>query len=147
MNAIDTISNWQRSCYCGEPRDTQVGQEVTVMGWVHGRRDHGGVTFIDLRDRSGIVQVVCNPQVSPAAHAAAKDIRLEYVLAVRGVLAQRSPETVNPNLPTGAVEISATELRVLNAARTTPFLVDDTTGPSENARLRYRYLDLRRPQM
>jgi len=117
------------------------------MGWVHGRRDHGGVTFVDLRDRSGLVQVVCNPQVSPAAHAAAKDIRLEYVLAVRGVLAQRSPETVNPNLPTGAVEISATELRVLNASRTTPFLVDDTTGPSENARLRYRYLDLRRPQM
>ncbi|HKA55258.1 MAG TPA: aspartate--tRNA ligase [Candidatus Binatia bacterium] len=144
---MESLGNWERSCYCGEPRPAQVGQEVTVMGWVHGRRDHGGVTFIDLRDRSGIVQVVCNPQVSPAAHAAAKDIRLEYVLAVRGVLAQRSPETVNPNLPTGAVEISASELRVLNASRTTPFLVDDTTGPSENARLRYRYLDLRRPQM
>ena len=117
------------------------------MGWVHARRDHGGVTFIDLRDRSGLVQVVCNPQVSPAAHTAAKDIRLEYVIAVHGVLAQRSPETVNPNLPTGEVEISASELRVLNPSRTTPFPIDDTITPTENARLRYRYLDLRRPQM
>ncbi|MBI3796639.1 MAG: aspartate--tRNA ligase [Deltaproteobacteria bacterium] len=144
---MESLSNWERSCYCGEPGLAQVGQKITVMGWVHARRDHGGVTFIDLRDRSGLVQVVCNPQVSPAAHAAAKDVRLEYVLAVHGVLARRSPETVNPNLPTGEVEVSASELRVLNPSRTTPFPVDDSIIPTENARLRYRYLDLRRPQM
>jgi aspartyl-tRNA synthetase len=124
-----------------------VGQELTVMGWVHARRDHGGVTFVDVRDRSGVIQVVCNPQVNPAAHSAAKDVRLEYVLAVRGIVARRSPETVNPNLPTGEIEIQASELRVLNAARTTPFPIDDTTEPAETARLRYRYLDLRRPKM
>jgi aspartyl-tRNA synthetase len=117
------------------------------MGWVQARRDHGGVTFVDLRDRSGVVQVVCNPQVNPAAHAAAKDVRLEYVLAVRGVLARRPPETVNPNLPTGEVEIQASDLRMLNPSRTTPFPIDDATEPVENTRLRYRYLDLRRPQM
>jgi len=144
---VESLGNWERSCYCGEPRLAQVGQEITVMGWVHARRDHGGVTFVDLRDRSGIVQVVCNPQVNLTAHTAAKDVRLEYVLAVRGVLAQRSSQTVNPNLATGEVEISATELRVLNPARPTPFPIDDATNLAENARLRYRYLDLRRPQM
>src|SRR5213080_4781975 len=117
------------------------------MGWVQARRDHGGVTFVDLRDRSGLVQVVCNPEVSPAAHTAGRDARLEYVLAVRGVLARRPPENVNPNLPTGEVEILATELRVLNPSRTTPFPIDDTTTLAENTRLRYRYLDLRRPKM
>jgi aspartyl-tRNA synthetase len=120
---------------------------MTVMGWVQARRDHGGVTFIDLRDRSGIVQIVCNPQVSPAAHGAAKDVRTEYVLAVQGTLARRSPDTVNPNLPTGEVEIHALELRVLNASRTPPFPIDEAITPAENTRLRYRYLDLRRPQM
>ncbi|MBI3301045.1 MAG: aspartate--tRNA ligase [Deltaproteobacteria bacterium] len=144
---MESLGDWQRSCYCGDPRPAQVGQEITVMGWVQARRDHGGVTFVDLRDRSGVVQVVCNPQVNPAAHAAAKDARLEYVLAVRGVLAHRPPETVNPNLPTGEVEILATELRVLNPSRATPFPIDDTITPAENTRLRYRYLDLRRPQM
>ncbi|MGH7964441.1 MAG: OB-fold nucleic acid binding domain-containing protein, partial [Candidatus Binatia bacterium] len=123
---MDSLKDWQRSCYCGEPRPAQVGRELTVMGWVHAQRDHGGVTFLDLRDRSGVVQVVCNPQTSPAAHTAAKDVRLEYVLAVRGTLARRSPETVNPNLPTGEVEIVATEVQVLNASCTTPFPVDDT---------------------
>jgi aspartyl-tRNA synthetase len=144
---VESFGDWQRTNYCGEPRPSQVGQEITVMGWVHARRDHGGVTFVDLRDRSGLVQVVCNPQASPAAHAAAKDVRMEFVLAVRGVLSHRPPDTVNPNLPTGEVEVLATELRVLNPARTTPFPIDETTEPTENTRLRYRYLDLRRPQM
>lgn len=144
---MELLDNWQRTSYCGTPRLAQVGREVTVMGWVHARRDHGGVTFIDLRDRSGIIQAVCNPQVSPAAHAAAKDVRSEFVLAVRGTLTKRPPDTVNPNLPTGEVEILVTELRVLNASRTTPFPIDDVTEPAENVRLRYRYLDLRRPQM
>jgi aspartyl-tRNA synthetase len=117
------------------------------MGWVHARRDHGGVTFLDLRDRSGIIQAVCNPQASPAAHAAAKDVRLESVLAVRGTLTRRPPDTVNPNLPTGEVEILVTALQVLNTSRTTPFPIDDLAEPTENIRLRYRYLDLRRPHM
>jgi aspartyl-tRNA synthetase len=144
---VESLDNWQRSCYCGEPRLAQVGQEITVMGWVQARRDHGGVTFVDLRDRSGLVQVVCSPQVNPAAHTAAKDVRLEYVVAVRGILSRRPPETVNPDLPTGEVEILANELHVLNPSRTTPFPIDDATTLAENTRLRYRYLDLRRRQM
>lgn len=117
------------------------------MGWVHARRDHGGVTFIDLRDRSGVVQIVFNPQINQDAHNAAKDVRMEYVLSVRGVLEKRSPETINPNLPTGEVELQVSELRILNPSRTVPFPIDEETNPTENARLRYRYLDLRRPQM
>jgi len=117
------------------------------MGWVHARRDHGGVTFIDLRDRSGLLQIVFNPQINAAAHAAAKDIRMEFVLAVRGTLTKRSPETINPNLPTGEVELQVQELRLLNPSRTVPFPIDGETTPTENARLRYRYLDLRRPSM
>lgn len=144
---MELLGNWQRSCYCGDPRSAQVGQELIVMGWVHARRDHGGVTFIDLRDRSGMVQVVFNLQVNETAHTAAKDLRMEYVLAVRGILTNRSAETINPNLPTGEVEIQVSELRILNPARTVPFPIDAETTPTENARLRYRYLDLRRPQM
>ncbi|MBI3245601.1 MAG: aspartate--tRNA ligase [Deltaproteobacteria bacterium] len=144
---MQSLGDWKRSCYCGEPRPIQVGQELTVMGWVNARRDHGGVTFVDLRDRSGLLQVVFNPQVNEAAHTEAKDVRLEYVFAVRGVLARRSPETINPNLPTGEVELQVNELRVLNSSRTTPFPIDEETIPAENTRLRYRYLDLRRPEM
>ena len=144
---MELLNDWKRSCYCEELRPSQVGQELTVMGWVHARRDHGGVTFVDLRDRSGLLQIVFNPQVSPASHAAAKDLRGEFVLAARGVLARRSPETINPNLPTGEVELQVSELRVLNSSRTIPFPIDEETNPAENTRLRYRYLDLRRPQM
>ena len=144
---MESLGDWQRSCYCGEPRVTQVGQPLTVMGWVHSRRDHGGVTFVDVRDRSGLVQIVCNPQVSPAAHTQAKELRLEYVVAARGRLERRSPETINPNIPTGEVELVVEELRALNASRTPPFPIDADTEPAENTRLRYRYLDLRRPKM
>jgi aspartyl-tRNA synthetase len=120
---------------------------MTVMGWVQSRRDHGGVTFIDVRDRSGLVQIVCNPQVNKTAHARAKDLRLEYVVAARGRLESRSAETINPNLPTGEVELVVEELRVLNPSRTPPFPIEDETEAAENTRLRYRYLDLRRPKM
>ena len=144
---MESLGDWQRSCYCGEPRVAQVGQQLTVMGWVHSRRDHGGVTFIDVRDRSGLVQIVCNPQVNKTAHARAKDLRLEYVVAARGRLEPRSAETINPNLPTGEVELVVEELRVLNPSRTPPFPIEDETEPAEDTRLRYRYLDLRRPKM
>lgn len=117
------------------------------MGWAHARRDHGGVTFIDLRDRTGLVQVVFNPQVNPATHGAVKDVRLEYVVAVKGTVAKRPPDTANPDLPTGEVEVVAEELRCLSSSRSLPFPIDDELEPAESTRLRYRYLDLRRPKM
>src|SRR5439155_16007305 len=117
------------------------------MGWVHRRRDHGGVIFLDVRDRSGLVQVVLDPERGAAAHARGADVRLEYVVAVRGRIVPRSAETVNPELPTGAIEIVGAELRLLNAARPSPFPIEDDVDTAENVRLRHRYLDLPRPRM
>jgi aspartyl-tRNA synthetase len=142
----DQLSDWKRSCYCGEPRANAVGNELTLFGWVRSRRDHGGVIFVDLRDRSGICQIVFNPEFDAAAHEKAKQLRSEDVIAVRGNLSKRSPETINPDLPTGEVELMGKELRLLNAAQVPPFTVDDETEANENTRLKYRYLDLRRPQ-
>jgi aspartyl-tRNA synthetase len=144
---LSTLGGWERSDYGGDLRLTDAQRTVTVMGWVHGRRDHGGVIFIDLRDRSGLVQVVLDPERSAAAHAAASSVRLEFVVAVQGTIVPRSKETVNPDLPTGEIEIVGHELKVLNTARPSPFPVDDTTDVAEATRLRYRYLDLRRPRM
>ena len=144
---VDSVGDWTRSDYCGDLRPTDVGREVTVMGWVHGRRDHGGVIFLDLRDRGGIVQVVLNPERSGAAHERGADVRLEYVVAVRGTVVARSAETVNPDLPTGAVEIVGRDLRVLNTATPSPFPIEEDVEVAETARLRFRYLDLRRPRM
>jgi aspartyl-tRNA synthetase len=142
----DQLGDWKRSCYCGEPRAESVGAEMTLVGWVHSRRDHGGVIFVDLRDRSGLCQIVFNPEIDPTAHEKAGQIRSEDVIAVRGALSKRSPETINPDLPTGAVELVCRELRLLNASQVPPFNIDDETGANENTRLKYRYLDLRRPQ-
>jgi aspartyl-tRNA synthetase len=142
----DQLGDWKRSCYCGEPRAGAVGRELTLVGWVRTRRDHGGVIFVDLRDRSGLCQIVFNPEVNAAAHEKAKHIRSEDVIAVRGILSKRSPETINPDLPTGEVEITAKELRLLNASQVPPFVIEDETEANENTRLKYRYLDLRRPQ-
>jgi len=144
---VEPLGDWRRSDLCGALRPADIGRVVTLCGWVHARRDHGGVLFIDLRDRSGLVQVVCNPAESPAAHARAGEVRLEYVIAVRGEVRARPPETVNVELPTGAIEVSVRELRVLNTARPTPYPIDDITEVSEPNRLRYRYLDLRRPRV
>jgi aspartyl-tRNA synthetase len=142
----DQWGDWQRSCYCGEVRASSVDKELTLAGWVHSRRDHGGVIFVDLRDRSGISQVVFNPERDAASHEKAKQIRSEDVIAVRGALARRSPETINPNMVTGEVELKCNELRLLNASAVPPFIIDDETDATENTRLKYRYLDLRRPQ-
>ena len=142
----DQLGDWQRTSYCGEPRASSVGSDMTLAGWVHSRRDHGGVIFVDLRDRSGICQVVFRPEVDPASHERAKQLRAEDVIAVRGTLAKRSPETVNPELATGEVELVSQELRLLNASAVPPFPIEDETDANENTRLKYRYLDLRRPQ-
>jgi aspartyl-tRNA synthetase len=142
----DQLGDWKRSSYCAEPRAASVGKEMTLFGWVHSRRDHGGVIFVDLRDRTGICQVVFNPEVDAASHEKAKQTRSEDVIAVRGVLARRSPETINPDLATGEVELKSNELRLLNASQVPPFVIDDETDANENTRLKYRYLDLRRPQ-
>ena len=142
----DQLGDWKRSCYCGEPRAEAVGRELILTGWVHTRRDHGGLIFVDLRDRSGITQIVFNPEVNPEAHEKAKQLRSEDVIAVRGMLARRPAETLNPDLATGEVELAGKELRLLNASQPPPFLIDDETDANENTRLKYRYLDLRRPR-
>jgi aspartyl-tRNA synthetase len=142
----DQLGDWKRSCYCGEPRAESVGAEMTLAGWVHSRRDHGGVIFVDLRDRKGLCQIVFNPEIDALAHEKAGQIRSEDVIAVRGVLSKRSPETINADLATGEVELVCRELRLLNASQVPPFNIDDETEANENTRLKYRYLDLRRPQ-
>jgi aspartyl-tRNA synthetase len=124
-----------------------VGRDVVVAGWVHRRRDHGGVVFVDLRDRSGLVQVVFKPDASPEAHARAADLRPEFVLAAAGRVEHRSPETVNPAMATGQVEVVARELRVLNTATPAPFPIEEDPGVDESVRLRHRIHDLRRPTL
>jgi aspartyl-tRNA synthetase len=134
-----------RSLYCGELNETHLDQEVTLCGWVHRRRDHGGVIFIDLRDHKGLVQVVFDPD-REAIFATAERVRNEYVLRVTGRVRSRPEGTVNPDMPTGQVEVLGLELEVLNAAETPPFQLDDQ-DVNEEMRLRYRYIDLRRPEM
>ncbi len=136
-----------RSIFCGEVSKQHVGQEVTLNGWVNKRRDLGGVIFIDLRDRSGIVQLVFNPEVNKAAWEIADKVRGEYVLSVKGKVIERSLEAVNPKLKTGEIEIVASEITILNEAKTPPFQIEDNVEVDESIRLKYRYLDLRRPEM
>jgi aspartyl-tRNA synthetase len=137
----------RRTHHCWELGADDVDKEVVLMGWVHRRRDHGGVIFVDLRDREGITQVVFNPLVDKKIHAKAHAIRNEYVLAVRGKVDPRPPDMVNPKLKTGEIEVAVTELKILNAARTPPFLIEDEIDASETVRLKYRHLDLRRSEM
>jgi aspartyl-tRNA synthetase len=122
-----------------------VGAVVTLMGWVHTRRDHGGLIFVDLRDRGGITQVVFNPGTSGEAHDLAHEMRSEYVLAVTGIVSLRPGNTVNQKLPTGEIEVLVSDLTILNTAKTPPFMIEDETDVAETLRLKYRYLDLRRP--
>jgi len=133
-----------RTHTCGEPRASLAGKEVTLAGWVHTRRDHGELTFIDLRDRYGITQVVAHAKENPAAHKALGKVRNEWVLRVRGTVRPRPEGTKNAKLPTGEVEIAATEIEVLNESKTPPFYVNEETEVEETLRWKYRYLDLRR---
>jgi aspartyl-tRNA synthetase len=142
----DALSDWKRSCYCGAPRAEAVGRELILAGWVRTRRDHGGLIFVDLRDRTGITQVVFNPEFDASAHEKAKQLRSEDVIAVRGTLAKRPAETLNPELATGEVELLGKEVKLLNASQVPPFNIEDETEANENTRLKYRYLDLRRPE-
>ena len=146
---LDHLGNLERTHSCGELRATNIGKGVTLMGWVAKRRDFGELTFIDLRDRAGITQVVFNSEDAAEAHAKAKELRGEYVIAVIGEVVARDENTRNPKITTGDVEVHAKELFVLNDARTPPFQLDATGDAlaSEDLRLKYRYLDLRRPQL
>ena len=136
-----------RTHTCGELSIENIGQQVTLAGWVNRRRDHGGLIFIDLRDRYGITQVICDPERSSEAHRLASEVRSEYVVQVTGVVVPRLPGTENPNLKTGAIEVAADRVVILNTSRTTPFPISDTISVDESLRLKYRYLDLRRPRM
>jgi aspartyl-tRNA synthetase len=146
---LDHLGNLERTHSCGGLRAENIGQRVTLMGWVAKRRDFGDLTFVDLRDRAGITQVVFNSEDAPEAHAKAKELRGEYVITVIGEVVARDANTRNPKIATGDVEVRAKELLILNDARTPPFQLDATAEAlaSEDLRLKYRYLDLRRPQL
>ncbi|MBV8218954.1 MAG: Asp-tRNA(Asn)/Glu-tRNA(Gln) amidotransferase GatCAB subunit C, partial [Solirubrobacterales bacterium] len=139
--------NGYRDTWCGQLSADRADTEARVAGWVHRRRDHGGLIFIDLRDRSGIVQLVFHPESAPAAHAKAHELRSEDVISAHGTVARREPENVNPRLPTGEVELAVGELDLLARAQTPPFPVDEDGPVEEHLRLRHRPLDLRRAPM
>ena len=142
----DTMKGLKRTHYCGTVTPEMIGREVVVCGWAQKTRDMGTLVFIDLRDRTGIVQLAFDDKTDPALLAKAQKVRAEYVLMARGVLRQR--ESVNHEIPTGEVEVYVTELRVLAESNTPPFAIsDDSRGVKEDLRLKYRYLDLRRPEM
>ncbi|MGN7942473.1 aspartate--tRNA ligase [Virgibacillus sp. 6R] len=137
-----------RTYYCGEVPESAIGEKVVLKGWVAKRRDLGGVIFIDLRDRSGVVQVVFNPEISEEALAIAERVRSEYVLDITGKVVERDEETINPNIPTGKIEVLVESVTIINAAKNPPFLIEDKSDEvSEDVRLKYRYLDLRRPAL
>jgi aspartyl-tRNA synthetase len=139
-----------RSYYCGELRSHHIGETVTLYGWVDRRRDHGGVIFLDVRDRSGIIQIVSDPERTPASYSLAESLRNEYVVKIIGKVSQRPSDSLNPRLPTGEVEIYATEIELLNRVyKQLPFQVStaETENVKEELRLKYRYLDLRRDRM
>lgn len=142
---FEKLGDRKRSCYCGEVSTDHIGKSVVLMGWVQRRRDHGGLIFIDLRDREGIVQLVFNPEENKDLHGKAHELRSEYVLAIEGRVRARPEGTENPELKTGSVEVVAEELAILNDSAPLPFMVEDEADVTENTRLKYRYLDLRRP--
>ena len=145
--ALDFLGDLRRTHTCGALRSTDEGKTVVLMGWVHRRRDHGGVIFVDLRDREGITQVVFHEDVGPAVHQRAEQVRPEYVVAVEGKVTPRGPAAVNPNLATGEIEVVASKIWILNESRTPPFPMEEQVDVAEDVRLKYRYVDLRRPHM
>lgn len=144
---MDTLGSWKRTHYCGDLKAAHIGSEVILMGWALRRRDHGGLIFVDLRDREGIAQIVFDPEVNKDAHAVAEAVRSEFVLAIKGKVIPRPEGTVNPNMKTGEVEIQVLECKLLNRSKALPFMLDEHSDVNENIRLKYRYLDLRRPQL
>ncbi len=144
---METLKGLERNCNCGEIRKTDEGKEIQLAGWVSRRRDHGGLIFVDMRDRSGIVQIVFDEAAMGKDFSKAETLRNEFVIGVRGKVRARSEETVNPKMATGEIEVVVNELRILNKAKTPPFYIQDGVDVDENVRLRYRYLDLRRPEM
>lgn len=136
-----------KSAYNGTLTKNDIGKEVKLAGWVLRRRDHGGVIFVDLRDRTGFAQIVFNPQVNEEAHNKAQDLRSEYVISVEGKVRARSEEMINPKIPTGEIEIMVEKLELLNTSETPPFMLEDDIDTNEEIRLKYRYLDLRRPKI
>jgi len=145
--SLDFLGDLQRTHMCGELRPSHVGQRALLMGWVHRRRDLGGLIFVHLRDRDGIAQVVFNSELNPEVHAKAEALRSEYVIAVEGPVVRRDADTINPAIETGEVEIAAESLYVLSESSTPPFRLDEDPAVGEEIRLKYRYIDLRRPQM
>jgi aspartyl-tRNA synthetase len=144
---LDFLGDLRRTHTCGQLRASDEGKTAILMGWVHRRRDLGGVLFMHLRDREGITQLVYRQDVDPQVLARASEVRSEYVIAVEGTVIKRAPDTVNPNLDTGEVEVAVSKIRILNESRTPPFPMEDEVDVSEEARLKYRYVDLRRPRM
>jgi aspartyl-tRNA synthetase len=142
-----TVEMFRSYTTCGALRASHAGEQRTVKGWVNRRRDHGGLIFLDIRDRYGLTQVVCNPELSPEAHRIAETVRSEYVVEVTGLVQRRPDGTVNPAMATGEIEVVVDRLTVLNPARTPPFEILDESDVDESIRLEYRYLDLRRPRM
>jgi aspartyl-tRNA synthetase len=144
-NMIDFLGDLKRTNYCGDLREKDADREVTLLGWIQRRRDLGGLIFIELRDRQGIVQVVFNPESNSKVHAKAQSLRNEYVVGVKGTVVLRPEGTANPKFKTGEIEVLAKELKILNIAKTPPFPIEDEAEIAEETRLKYRYLDLRRP--
>lgn len=144
---MDSLGGWKRSHTCGELNQSHKDKDVLLMGWVNRRRDHGGLTFIDLRDRYGITQIVFQPEQNAACYENARQLRSEYVIAVKGIVRLRPDGMVNPDRQTGAIEIEAKEIKILNEAETPPFPIVDQVDATEESRLKYRFLDLRRPEM
>lgn len=141
---LSHMGDWRRTHNCVQLNASNIGEEVCLMGWVQRRRDHGGVIFVDLRDRAGLTQVVMSPEFNKDVHAVADGIRNEFVLAIKGTVGMRPEGTINDKLPTGEIEVTVSELRILNNSLTPPFMIDDFTNANEDIRLKYRYLDLRR---
>ena len=144
---MDTLAGMKRTHACGALRPADAGSEVVLCGWVSRQRDHGGLIFIDLRDRSGLVQLIFSPEINQASLAKADAARTEFVISVRGKVRLRSADTVNPAMATGEIEVCGEEIRILNPAKTPPFYIQDNVDVDETVRLKYRYLDLRRPEM